>query len=125
MKRWVSVSLLTMVLLLLTAWTAEADGRGRRHIHRPFVRSHVHFGSAWWRPYPYWWDYPRPYYVYSPPPVVVEQPSVYIQQQPSVPAPPPPPPPPAESYWYYCASAKAYYPNVGSCPEAWVKVPPR
>jgi len=30
-----------------------------------------------------------------------------------------------ESFWYYCSSAGAYYPTVSSCPEPWVKVPPR
>jgi hypothetical protein len=30
---------------------------------------------------------------------------------------------PAPSYWYYCQSAGAYYPDVPSCPEAWVPVP--
>ena len=29
----------------------------------------------------------------------------------------------APSYWYYCASYGQYYPNVSSCPEAWVPVP--
>src|SRR5438093_4764928 len=29
----------------------------------------------------------------------------------------------APAYWYYCPSAGAYYPNVQSCPEAWVPVP--
>ena len=29
----------------------------------------------------------------------------------------------APGYWYYCPSYGAYYPNVGSCPEAWVPVP--
>jgi uncharacterized protein DUF3300 len=32
---------------------------------------------------------------------------------------------PSESYWYYCPSAGAYYPTVPSCPEPWIKVPPR
>lgn len=32
---------------------------------------------------------------------------------------------PAQAYWYYCASARAYYPTAPSCPEPWVKVPPR
>jgi hypothetical protein len=32
---------------------------------------------------------------------------------------------PAQSYWYYCSSARAYYPTVPTCPEPWVKVPPR
>ena len=29
----------------------------------------------------------------------------------------------APTYWYYCPSYGAYYPNVTSCPEAWVTVP--
>jgi hypothetical protein len=29
----------------------------------------------------------------------------------------------APAYWYYCPSYGAYYPNVESCPEAWVPVP--
>ena len=28
------------------------------------------------------------------------------------------------SYWYYCPSYGAYYPSVGTCPEAWVPVVP-
>jgi hypothetical protein len=32
---------------------------------------------------------------------------------------------PAQSYWYYCSSAREYYPTVPTCPEPWVKVPPR
>jgi hypothetical protein len=32
---------------------------------------------------------------------------------------------PPESYWYYCASAGAYYPTAFTCPEPWIKVPPR
>jgi len=34
-------------------------------------------------------------------------------------------PPPTQSYWYYCPSARAYYPTTPTCPEPWVKVPPR
>jgi hypothetical protein len=30
-----------------------------------------------------------------------------------------------EAYWYYCSSAGAYYPTAPSCPEPWIKVPPR
>jgi hypothetical protein len=29
----------------------------------------------------------------------------------------------APAYWYYCPSYGAYYPNVASCPEAWIPVP--
>jgi hypothetical protein len=78
-------------------------------------------------PYPYWW-YPPPYYAYPPPyypyppPVVVEEPPVYVEREP---APPPAAPPEPPAYWYYCSSAKAYYPNVPACPEAWMKVPAR
>ena len=74
--------------------------------------------GPYWGPYPYWW-YPPPYYY---PPVIIQQePPVYIQQEPLA-APPAPPP---TAYWYYCQSARAYYPSVQSCPEEWVKVPPR
>jgi hypothetical protein len=27
------------------------------------------------------------------------------------------------AYWYYCPAYNAYYPNVASCPEAWIPVP--
>lgn len=32
---------------------------------------------------------------------------------------------PSQSYWYYCSSARAYYPTVSTCPEDWIRVPPR
>ena len=69
----------------------------------------------WWGPRPGWYA-PPPAYVY-PPRVIVQEPTVYIQRE-AAPEPPP-------SYWYYCESAGAYYPSVPSCPEPWVKVPPR
>ncbi len=31
----------------------------------------------------------------------------------------------SQSYWYYCPSARAYYPTAPTCPEPWIKVPPR
>jgi hypothetical protein len=122
MKRWASVVAVVLVALLLIAsvpGSAWAHGfRGRR----PVVGARVvlGIGPAFWWPHPTWY-YPPPYYVYPPPAVVVQQPPVYVQQ----PAPPPPPPPPPTAYWYYCGSAKAYYPNVQTCPEPWIKVPPR
>jgi hypothetical protein len=33
------------------------------------------------------------------------------------------PPQGGPGFWYYCQSARAYYPTVQTCPEAWVKVP--
>jgi Protein of unknown function (DUF3300) len=32
---------------------------------------------------------------------------------------------PSPGYWYYCPSARAYYPTAPTCPEPWIKVPPR
>jgi hypothetical protein len=31
---------------------------------------------------------------------------------------------PPQPSWYYCPSARAYYPEVYTCPEQWVIVPP-
>jgi hypothetical protein len=128
MRKFASVSLLAIALLLAPAVPSYAWHGVRTHVF-------VGVGPAFWwgPPYPYWyypypyryypypyWYYPSPYYVYSPPAVVVQEPPVYVQQQP-----PPAPPPSPQSYWYLCTSAKAYYPNVQTCPEAWIKVPPR
>jgi hypothetical protein len=72
--------------------------------------------AFWWGPpYPYWYP-PYWYPPYPPTEVIVEQPSTYIQKETE---------PSASAYWYYCPSAQEYYPQVQSCPEAWVKVPPR
>jgi hypothetical protein len=83
------------------------------------------YAPGWYAPYyPYPRPYPYPYPYYGgwydayPPPSIVEEPRVYVEK-------PQPPPPPTEGYWYYCTSSRAYYPSVQTCPEAWVKVPPR
>lgn len=131
---------LAVVLLAVAAFpgAASADRGSRRGFHRGhglhrshgfvghhrFVRhrgfhSRVFIGFGPGFVYPYYY-YPPPYYVYTPPPVVVQEPPVYVQQQPA-PATAVEP----EAYWYYCESAKAYYPNVKTCAEAWIKVPPR
>jgi hypothetical protein len=122
MRKVVAASLLAVTLLLILA--APSDAHGRRG---PRTRVFVGLGvgpAFWYHPFPYWYYpyypyyYPPPYYVYTPPPVVVQEPPVYVQQQPA-------PAAPAEGYWHYCASARAYYPQVQTCPEAWIKVPPR
>jgi hypothetical protein len=123
MKKIALVGLIVVAATALLVPPSEAHGR---RFHRGGVRTSIvlGFGPAYyWGPYPHWHYYPPPYVVYSPPPVVVQEaPPVYVQQT-------PPPPAPsaqaAESYWYYCQSAGAYYPSVGTCPEEWVKVPPR
>ena len=124
-KKWLAAGLLVVVVALLVAVPqSEAWGRGR-----VFVGGGV--GPVWWGPPHPWWYYP-PYPAYYPPPtVVVEPPPVYVQQTPPPAAVPPAPAPPAASepsqtaYWYYCPGAQAYYPNVQTCSDAWVKVPPR
>ena len=100
------VSLLAIALLFTAATPSFAWHRGHGRVF-------IDIGPFWWGPYP-----PPPYYVYSPPPVIIERP-IYIQQQQSSSTPPP------QGYWYYCPSARAYYPSVPTCPEAWIKVPPR
>jgi hypothetical protein len=105
---------------------AAAHGRGHAHWgghHHHGPRVVVGVGPAfWWGPAPWygapwygarWYGLP-PYYAYGPPPVIVERPSVYVERAPA----------PA-GYWYYCESAGAYYPQVSSCPEPWLKVAPR
>jgi hypothetical protein len=134
---------ITLCALLFVAATA-APGRawhGHGGFHHGFhdrFRSHVFIGvGPWWGPAygwadPWWgpgygwvgpWYTPYPYAWYGPgpypyPSVLVDQPQMYIQQQPPASA------PAKAGFWYYCASAKQYYPNVGTCPEAWIKVPP-
>lgn len=112
MKKAALLLLLVVALLALSVAPSYAW-------HRWHGSVFVGVGPWWAPPYPYWW-YPPPYYAY-PPTVVVEEPPVYVQQQPA----PPPAPPAPPGDWYYCSSANAYYPNVQTCPEAWVKVPAR
>lgn len=126
MKKIAWAAVLTVVVAVGIMAPDQAWARRRHFSH---AHSHVFIGVGprfWWGPpAPYWWYYPpAPYYVYSQPVIVQEQPPVYVQQPQAVP-PVPPPPPAQQPYWYYCPSAQAYYPNVPSCPEAWIKVAPR
>jgi len=91
---------------------------GHFHGHvvaRPAFRPHarVFVGVSPFVVAPFGWDYPP--YVAAPPVVVQQSPPVYVEQDPQA--------QPAPSEWYYCPSANAYYPNVASCPEPWVRVP--
>jgi hypothetical protein len=107
--------------------------RGHGHHHHGHRHGHVHssvffgFGpSFYYGPYyrPYWYSgYYYPSAVYAPPPVVVQEPPVYIQQPPAMTV--PETAPSAEQFWHYCTSAGAYYPTAPTCPEQWIKVPPR
>jgi len=137
MRRTVAVSLLTVAILLLPAALSSAmghgggghgggngGGHGGGH-HGGHDGFHGHFhghgvivaGPFWWGPWwDPWWSYPPYYYQ---PQVIVQPAPIYTDS----PAPPESYWP--ESYWYYCPSAKAYYPTVPTCPEVWIKVPPR
>ena len=90
--------------------------RGGNWVHE---RHDGRFGW-WWVAAGMWYFYPSPVYPYPDPytpPVVVVNQQPPAAPQTNVPAQPP------LQYWYYCDSAKAYYPYVPSCPEAWRTVP--
>jgi hypothetical protein len=133
MRKIAAVGLIVVAASLLLVSRSEASGR---HFHGSHPRHAYHsrvvigFGPAVYfgpYPYPYYYYPPPPAVVYTLPPVVVQEAPVYVQQAPPAQAAPlpPAPAPSAELYWYYCQSAGGYYPTVASCPEAWVKVPPR
>jgi hypothetical protein len=113
-------ALLIVTLLLLTVPLSQASGDGWHH---GGVRVFIGGPPVWWGPYPYYYPapypyaapYAAPYVVQQPAPVIVEQAPNYVSQTPA----------PPQSYWYYCQSAKAYYPNVQTCAETWIQVPPR
>jgi hypothetical protein len=138
MRKVLSAALVAVALLLILA--PPSDAGGYRGHWRGGTRVFVGVGPGfYYGPYPYWY-YPGPYYYgyspyyyspyyYTPPVVVQQEPPVYVQQQPA-PAPAETAPPAAEAappagFWYYCASSREYYPRVATCPEAWIKVPPR
>lgn len=114
MKKPALTWLLIVGLIVASLVVPAAPSYAWNHGHgRVFIGVGVGPGFWWGPPYPYYW-YPPPYY----PPIVVQQPQVYVQQ-----APAPLPAPPTD--WYYCQSAERYYPQVQSCPEPWIRVPPK
>jgi hypothetical protein len=119
MRKLATASLLAVALLLVFAAPSLAWSRGHGHFHGG-GRVFIGVGPAFWWGYPYpYYYYPPPYY-YTPPPVVVQEPPVYVQQ-----GAPAAPPATQQSFWYYCPNSQDYYPNVPTCSEAWIKVPPR
>jgi hypothetical protein len=124
-KHWIPVAL---AALLLAALPDPASARGRHGRGHGHGHGHHHSGRVWFGfglPYYYWAPpiyvgpryyapYPLaypPYPAYAPS-VVVQEPPVYIQREPA-------------GSWYYCESAGAYYPDVETCAEPWVRVPAR
>ena len=112
MKKLASIMLVAGALVLAASVPSQAreshDGHARAVVehrggeHRAFVehrgfehgRGGISIGFGWGAAYPYG-GYASPAYAYAPPP----------------------------TYWYFCPSYGAYYPNVPSCPVAWVPVP--
>lgn len=71
---------------------------------------------GWWGPAALgWWGWPGVPVVVREQTIVAEAP-VYVERQAAS---------PPDGYWYYCQSAGAYYPDVATCAEPWVPVPPR
>jgi len=97
---------------------AYYSGHRNRHSYRHRGHHGTYFpfwlAPLWWGPR---WHPAAPYTYHHQTTVIVEEPPVYVER--------PPGGAPAESWWYYCESAGGYYPDVASCPESWVKVPPR
>ena len=117
MKKTAAIALLLIGVMLVSATSSFAWNRGGGGVHHGGFRGHgvVIVGpGCCWGPWWGWGYYPPPYY-YPQPQVIVQPAPVYVDS----------PGPAPESYWYYCPGTKAYYPNVQSCSEAWVKVPPR
>ena len=136
-RRW-SLVALTGLLLAAAPGAASAGGHGwghggghwgghhDDHTH-VFVGVGTWWGPGWWGPgwwAPGWWGPNYAYYGYGyyppyyapPPPATVAEPPVYVER---------PPVSHTAGFWYFCESAGGYYPNVETCPEPWVKVPPR
>jgi hypothetical protein len=108
---------LVVALMVLAAAASAVEASGGRIV--------VGVGPwwGWWGGWPGWYYPPAyypyyPYYPYYAPPSTVTEPPVYIQRELEV-------QPVPQAYWHYCESAAAYYPAVQSCPEPWLKVPPR
>lgn len=120
--------------LAVTTEPAAAHGQYRHgYRHGPSVNFSLGYwgGPRYWGP-GYWgpgWGYWGPPVAYAPPVVIVPQePRVWIESdQASAPTPPVPSSSDANApqWWYWCASARSYYPYVGTCAEGWQRVPPQ
>ncbi len=124
---WVVAAGIVAILSSAMAPTAMAEGWHDRHgDFRHFNDRDLHVWSGghwvhdrhngrlgwWWVVGGGWYFYPAPVYPY---------PNPYVP--PVVAAPPAPDASP--QYWYYCASSRAYYPYVTSCPGGWMQVVPQ
>ena len=105
LKKLVSVAIAAFAIVLMVSAPSQARGAAGHgfegghpsvgHEQRGFDGHHDFHGHR-----RFFFSPAYPYYGYYPP--------VYGYEAPT--------------YWY-CPSYEAYYPTVGSCPEAWVPVP--
>jgi hypothetical protein len=138
---WIGVLVVALLSIAATpshAWRRAWSGGGGHSHGGNWHGGHGHgrvvvgvspwWGWGWGWPYPYWGGYygaPYAYgppYGYYPPPVAGQEQQTYAE---AAPEPAPAAPQPPKAYWYYCASAGKYYPTAPTCPEVWIKVPPR
>jgi hypothetical protein len=98
---------------------AHGSGHGRCHAGGKPGDKHgakhgdMAIGSLWWWRHPYGNSFAYGGYL----PELDEDPSVYIEEQ-TVPA-----DTGASNDLYFCPGSEAYYPDVQSCAESWVRVP--
>jgi hypothetical protein len=120
MRNRIFVRIIVLMLAVTATGTAWAyHGHEHRHAHMELFMGVPWAGS--------WYAGPR-YYGQAPlivaPPIVwgPASPPVYIEQN-EEPAPARQTQP--DSWWYYCASQRAYYPYVQTCPQGWQRVAPQ
>ena len=91
---------------------------GRHHGHHGhYFRPHLGFGLAlgaplWWGPGYYPYPYDAPYYYAPGYAVAYSEPGLvrYVERDPG--------------YRYYCPEPAGFYPDLQTCPKAWLKVVP-
>jgi hypothetical protein len=131
-KRVVYAVGLGLALAAIPGAALAGGGHGHGHGHGGSKYSFSfgfgpYWGGPWWYGpgayYPYAYGFPYPYSypvypapIYAPAPRGVVEEPVYVERDAA---------PAASGWWYYCESAGAYYPDVPSCDEPWLKVPPR
>jgi hypothetical protein len=102
-------------------WGGHRGGHWGGHWHGPrlglYIGAPLLFGSYYWGAP--WYDYYGPRVVYRE--VIREPEYIEVEREPATSAPANRDGAPTQgpAYMNYCASAKAYYPKVTSCPEGW------
>lgn len=107
-------------------WGGHRGGHWGGHWHGPrvglYIGAPLLFGSYYWGSP--WYDYYGPRVVYRE--VIREPEYIEVDREPVSSEMPRTEGAPTQgpAYMNYCASAKAYYPKVTSCPEGWKFITP-